>query len=160
MESLQDVKTKDIVNSNTKSTSRSCKLIAQSNDIHGDGNFLQGCSFSPDGLCILTHTVVDAKLRLYNTPLQSSIVDDTLKHGIAADNSYPVGVTDDATTAPILHDWTTILSSDCGESARCYAWYPLMKSSDPSTCCFLAASRYVHRLLFSFILFEHNLTTD
>jgi hypothetical protein len=52
-------------------------LIARSVDIEHYENFPQGCSFSPDGLCILTATVGDSKLRLYNTPsslisLQSS----------------------------------------------------------------------------------------
>ena len=43
-------------------------LIACSNDIYGESNFPQGCSFSPDGLCILTCTSADHTLRLYNTP--------------------------------------------------------------------------------------------
>jgi len=32
------------------------KMISQSNDIHGVDNFPMGCSFSPDGTCILTAT--------------------------------------------------------------------------------------------------------
>eukprot|EP00957_Ditylum_brightwellii_P164211 12502456-Ditylum_brightwellii.AAC.1 len=44
------------------------QLLARSNDISGDGNFTQGCSFSPDGLCILTSTSYDCRIRLYNTP--------------------------------------------------------------------------------------------
>ena len=127
MESLQHVRTKHNVEASIAKNSGGCKLITQSNDIHGDGNFLQGCSFSPDGLCILTHTVADAKLRLYNTPLQSSI------------NNPDTGTTSGE------RDWTAILSSDCGQSVRCYEWYPQMKSSDPGTCCFIASSRYVHQ---------------
>ena len=132
MDGLQNVTTKEISKANVGTTNGSCQLRAQSNDIHGDGNFLQGCSFSPDGLCILTHTVADAKLRLYNSPLQSS------KSGIEDENTV-----NNSSTA---EDWTTILSSDCGDSVRCYAWYPQMKSSDPGTCCFIAASRYVRQL--------------
>lgn len=142
MENNQNVRAKDIDQASTvNSSERSFQLLAQSNDIHGDGNFLQGCSFSPDGLCILTHTVADAKLRLYNTPLKSSEISCNLKHGIADDNSRIEGVTSDTATIAIKQDWTTILTSNCGDSVRSYAWYPLMNSSDPSTCCFIAASR-------------------
>jgi hypothetical protein len=144
MEGLQNVKTNDIVKSNTENAKSSYKLIVQSTDIHGDGNFLQGCSFSPDGLCILTHTVADAKLRLYNTPLlQSTIPYHHHTNDSSVENLRPAGATEDTTTAPTLQDWTTILTSDCGDSVRCYSWYPLMKSTDPGTCCFIAASRYV-----------------
>jgi WD40 repeat protein len=143
MESLQNVKTKDIAKVDIEKIDSSCNLIAQSNDVHGDGNFLQGCSFSPDGLCILTHTVSDAKLRLYNTPLQSSLSNNNLMNDNEVDSSIVTGETAAAPTAPTPQDWATILSSDCGDSVRCYAWYPMMKSSDPGTCCFVAASRYV-----------------
>ncbi len=124
MESLQNVRPNDIVPIPLNTDRTGCQLIAQSNDIHGDGNFLQGCAVSPDGLCVLTHTVADAQLRLYNTPVTNT--DTTTITEAAA-----------TTTTP----WTTILSSDCGDSVRCYAWYPLMKSCDPGTCCFVAASR-------------------
>jgi telomerase Cajal body protein 1 len=137
MENLQNVRAKDIVQAQTVNSScGSCQLVAQSNDIHGDGNFLQGCSFSPDGLCILTHTVADAKLRLYNTPLQTSEISCNLNHDISRDNPRTDGV-----TIAIQKDWTTILTSSSGDSVRCYTWYPLMNSSDPATCCFIAASR-------------------
>ena len=35
------------------------KFISQSNDIQGIDNFPMGCSFSPDGTCILTATSSD-----------------------------------------------------------------------------------------------------
>jgi telomerase Cajal body protein 1 len=115
------------------------KLLANSVDVHGDGNFFQGCSFSPDGLCVLTHTVADAKLRLYNT--QTSAQMPPSQPNIKSDGQ----VLEEYST---VHLWKTSLSSNGGDAVRCYSWYPLMTSSDPGTCCFIAASRYVPRSLF------------
>jgi telomerase Cajal body protein 1 len=124
------------------------KLIAQSVDIHGDENFLHGCAFSPDGLCILTNTVADAQLRLYNTniaPLPLPLPQhqqsfDAKSDSILRSKDEEFQVEELATTAAI-QKWTTVLSSNGGDAVRCYKWYPLMTSSDPGTCCFLAASR-------------------
>ena len=61
------------------------KIISQSNDIQGIDNFPMGCSFSPDGTCILTATSSDGKFRLYDTPFQhlmnstKSSIDTTTK---------------------------------------------------------------------------------
>ena len=141
MESLQHVRTNDIVPTvpaNNHSTdhrtggSGGPLMIAQSHDIHGDGNFLQGCAVSPDGWCVLTHTVADAQLRLYNTPPPTTAA-------AAVTNTDSTTTTTASTTT--VTPWTTILSSNSGDSVRCYAWYPLMKSCDPGTCCFVAASR-------------------
>ena len=101
-------------------------LVARSTDVHGEGNFLQGCQFSPDGLCVLTNTVADSKLRLYDTPL--------VKQG-----SKDVG--DSETDSAPSPEWKTILSMDGGESIRSYTWYPSMSSADPASCCFLATAR-------------------
>lgn len=117
----------------------SIKLLAQSTDVHGEGNFFQGCSFSPDGLCVLTQTVSDAKLRLYNTHTSAQIPPS--HHN---DKSEEKGLEETST----VHDWKAILSSSGGDAVRCYSWYPLMTSSDPGTCCFIAASRYVPCSLF------------
>lgn len=87
------------------------KLIAQSDDVYGRENFYQGCVFSPDGLCVLTSTATDAKLRIYNTAQSNT------------------------------EKWKTALISDGGDTVRAYTWYPGMKSSDPATCCFLATCR-------------------
>ena len=91
-------------------------LIARTVDIAGEGNFPQGCAFSPDGLCILTSTAGDNRLRLYNTPPGS-----------------------DSSESP--SSLQTCLSAEGGDSVRSYEWYPHMNSSDAGTCCFLAASR-------------------
>lgn len=96
-------------------------LLARSVDIVGDGNFPKGCEFSPDGLCLLTSTAADHRLRLYNTP------------------SVDVAGTD-LSKGPFA--WQTSLSAAGGDSVRSYAWYPHMNSSDAGTCCFLATSRY------------------
>ena len=88
------------------------KLIGESSDIRGEGNFPQGCAFSPDGLCVLT--AIGSRLRLYNT--------------LRADGDA-------------IQEWKTSLDCQGGDSIRSYDWYPHMKSTEPSTCCFLATSR-------------------
>jgi len=110
-------------------TNTSCEpfCLAQSTDIQGDGNFPQGCSFSPDGLCIATTTAADATLRLYNTVTTES------DQAITAEEKAE-------TTTP--KEWKTALSSTVvGDTIRCYDWYPKMQSSDPATCCLLATGR-------------------
>jgi len=94
------------------------KLIAQTTDIQGEENFPKGCAFSPDGLCVLTNTAADSKLRLYNTLWSKS-----------------------GDTTAIVHEWKTVLSATGGDTVRSYAWYPHMKSNDPASCCFLATCR-------------------
>jgi WD40 repeat protein len=50
----------------SSSLSSSSSLVRQSTDLVGE-NYVQNCRFSPDGLCILTNSVLDNRLRLYNT---------------------------------------------------------------------------------------------
>lgn len=38
--------------------------------------------------------------------------------------------------------WSPALECHGGDSVRSYAWYPQMRSNDPSSCCFVGASRY------------------
>ncbi|CAB9501244.1 Cajal body protein 1 [Seminavis robusta] len=103
--------------------------LAQTIDVHGDGNFPQGCSFSPDGLCIATATAADARLRLYNTVHNSNCTTDA-----TTDNNGKTSVK--------IHAWQTALASTVvGETIRSYDWYPPMNSSDPSTCCLIATGR-------------------
>jgi WD40 repeat protein len=106
--------------------------IARSTDINGVDNFLQGCSFSPDGLCVLTYSVGDSLLRLYNSP------------SVGKANDEPTD-SNETSTDGAIRDWTTILSANGGDTVRCYTWYPMMNSQDPASCCFLAASRYAER---------------
>jgi hypothetical protein len=94
--------------------SLSAVKIAQTSDVHGAVNFPVGCKISPDGLCVLTTTTGDNRLRLYNTVWSND---------------------------QRVSDWTMALSCDGGDTVRSYDWYPSMQSSDPSTCCFLGASR-------------------
>jgi WD40 repeat protein len=101
-------------NLNTETEKGKMKLLAKSDDVRGDDNFVQGCSFSPDGLCVLTSTANDGQIRLYNTPLQHQMPED---------------------------GWKSVLNISGGECVRSYAWYPLMNSYEPTTCAFVAASR-------------------
>lgn len=89
--------------------------MARSVDVQGDSNFVQGCSFSPDGLCVLTSTSLDNNLRIYNTP-QSHGTDETVK-------------------------WKAALTATACDSVRSYVWYPFMNSFDPASCIFLCAAR-------------------
>ncbi|KAL7535054.1 hypothetical protein ACHAXR_006242, partial [Thalassiosira sp. AJA248-18] len=51
-------------------TKKNHTIVSQSIDIHGHDNFPMGCTFSPDGTCILTATASDGRFRLYDTPYQ------------------------------------------------------------------------------------------
>ena len=101
------------------------QLFSQSCDISGNDNFLQGCSFSPDGLCVLTSTAGDGNLRLYNTIFEDNKDDSK----------------NDATDKPIVQDWKSVLTMFAGDIVRSYAWYPQMSSQNPASCCFAATSR-------------------
>lgn len=105
-------------------------LLARSQDIQGEGNYTFGCSFSPDGLCVLTSTAADNLLRLYNTPTchSSTVGEDNKVH-------------DDAHTARGQNSWESALTVKQGGSIRGYTWYPLMHSHDPATCIFLSTCR-------------------
>eukprot|EP00527_Entomoneis_sp_CCMP2396_P002700 CAMPEP_0198142150 /NCGR_PEP_ID=MMETSP1443-20131203/5035_1 /TAXON_ID=186043 /ORGANISM="Entomoneis sp., Strain CCMP2396" /LENGTH=382 /DNA_ID=CAMNT_0043805107 /DNA_START=33 /DNA_END=1178 /DNA_ORIENTATION=- len=98
------------------------QLIAQSeglpNGAGTDENLFQGCAFSPDGLCVLTSTTSDSKLRLYNT----------------------VNTPDDG-GQQLVQNWATALTAQGGDTVRSYCWYPFMNSTNPETCCFLATCR-------------------
>lgn len=99
-------------------------LRAQSDDLSGDENFPSGCRYSPDGSCVLTYTAGDAKLRLYNTPAPE-----------AGDKAEALVV------PAVPRTWSAALTTSGGNAVRSYGWYPHMKSSDPATCCFVAAAR-------------------
>jgi WD40 repeat protein len=109
------------------SPSSSC--LAYANDIKGESNFPQGCQFSPDGLCILTSTRADHTLRLYNTPPLTP-------------TSKPEEEEEKETETQ--SSWNSVLKYQSGDSVRCYNWYPQMNSYDPSSCAFIASSRYVY----------------
>ena len=108
--------------------------IAQTTDIHGEGNYPQGCSFSPDGLCIATTTAADSTLRLYNT-----VTSTTVSPSPSSDDNNN---NNNNNTLQPAQPWKTALTSNVvGEMIRSYDWYPQMRSSDPATCCLLATGR-------------------
>lgn len=78
-------------------------------------NFFHGVSLAPDGSCLLTATE-DCTLQVWNTIMPDQQQQTTL---------------------------TPALTATCFNSIRSYAWYPLMDSTRPETCCFAAASRCV-----------------
>jgi len=127
-------------------------LVSQSSDLLTTAaatattpNFPSGCRFSPDGLCVLTYTVADAKLRLYNTPTESAAARPKYGDPVTTDacisGSGVGGGGSSADAAASAREWTTALSCEAGEAVRSYAWYPHMKSDDPPSCCFVAVAR-------------------
>jgi telomerase Cajal body protein 1 len=110
----------------TTTVAKDPRCFAESTDILGHDNFPQGCSFSPDGLCIATATAADATLRLYNTQVSTD-------HNYNCDN-------DESVQQP--QPWKTALASTVvGEVVRSYDWYPPMQSTQPATCCLIATGR-------------------
>jgi hypothetical protein len=109
------------------------KLVAQSVDVHGTDNYPNGCKFSPDGLCILTSTNQDSKLRLYNTFLSESVTKIHVEKD-AEEKCKPIVPT-------LVHPWKAELLADGGNAVRCYDWYPSMRSDEPASCCFVATAR-------------------
>ena len=124
-------------------------LLSRSNDIRGEENFTRGCEISPDGLCILTCTASDNRLRLYNTPTPSIVTDTVQLDGIDAQQSESTATCNSCETENKLkleqdvNSWKTVLSAKGGDSVRTYSWYPLMDSYQPASCAFIASCRYV-----------------
>lgn len=144
----------------------SFQIISQSTDILGHENFPIGCSFSPDGTCILTATASDGKLRLYDTPFRhlnehlfddATGVNDSGKHEEEEIGDTPVEMQapndknilektiphqNSIQSSPKPREWKTSLSSHQGgpppPSFASYAWYPLMSSSSPATSIYVS----------------------
>ena len=81
-------------------------------------NYLRGCSWAPDGLCILSNSN-DNILRLFNLP--TGLLTGRL------DNVEP--------------EIEAVLRIPEGEAVYDYCWWPLMNSMDPPTCCFLSTAK-------------------
>lgn len=77
-----------------------------------EGNFLKGCKWSPDGLCLLTNSN-DNTLRLFNLPQHLY--------------SFPIQPTDST-------DMSAVLKMKEADTIYDYCWYPAMHSSYPDTC--------------------------
>ena len=88
-------------------------------------NTLRGAKWSPDGLCLLTASE-DHCLRLFELP---EGVADPAK--ATAEGGASMG---ELAQQPELVE---ALSVREGDSVYDYAWYPLMDSGTPLTCCFL-----------------------
>ncbi|KAL7569269.1 hypothetical protein ACA910_016821 [Epithemia clementina (nom. ined.)] len=116
-------------------TELTATLVAQSIDVPDAENFYQGCSFSPDGLCVLTSTAGDSKLRLYNTP------DCCTSSSVERRTTTASNKNGDMCGETTVLDWKTALVAQGGDTVRSYSWYPYMNSTDPATCCFLATCR-------------------
>ena len=79
---------------------------------------MRGCTWAPDGLCILSNSH-DNILRLFNLP-----------RGLLTgqfNNIEP--------------EMESVLQIPEGEAIYDYAWWPLMNSMDPPTCCFVSTAK-------------------
>ncbi|XP_022098757.1 LOW QUALITY PROTEIN: telomerase Cajal body protein 1-like [Acanthaster planci] len=85
---------------------------------HSPENFLKGCKWSPDGLCVLTNSD-DNQLRLFNLPpeIYSQLQEEPIPELMSVLN---------------IHE---------GELIYDYAWFPAMRSDQPETCCFASTCR-------------------
>ena len=129
--------------SSPSSSPTTSKSIYSRNDID---LFPQGCYFSPDGLCVLTSQC--HRLLLYNTPTEalkflstsstSSSSDAQQQEKTSAVESIPPPSPQSTSPSP---SWKPVLDIETGEKIRSYEWYPHMNSSNPASCCFVAASR-------------------
>ncbi|XP_038050304.1 telomerase Cajal body protein 1-like [Patiria miniata] len=86
---------------------------------HTPENFLKGCKWSPDGLCVLTNSD-DSRLRLFNLPQE-------VYSSHWQDEPIP--------------EMTSVLNIHEGELIYDYAWFPPMRSDQPETCCFASTCR-------------------
>ena len=110
----------------TPSNSKAAATIARTVDVQGEDNFVQGCEFSPDGLCVLTSSYLDNVLRIYNTPPITTLTNELEIINTPVNNGIP---------------WKAALTAPVGDSIRAYTWYPFMNSLDPITCTLLCTVR-------------------
>ncbi|KAK1153521.1 hypothetical protein AOXY_G29584 [Acipenser oxyrinchus oxyrinchus] len=80
-------------------------------------NFLKGCKWAPDGLCLVTNSA-DNVLRVYNLPPELHSPD-----------------------CEGLPEMTPVLRMAEGDTVYDYCWYPLMSSMEPETCFIASSSR-------------------
>ena len=81
--------------------------------------YTKGCSWSPDGTCLLVGSD-DNTIRLFELPEE---VDDGQGESLH------------------VVDLPQALSVHEAETVYDYQWYPLMDSNDPTMCCFASTSR-------------------
>ncbi|XP_041483327.1 telomerase Cajal body protein 1-like [Lytechinus variegatus] len=98
------------------------KMSSEFNKVKG--NFLKGCKWSPDGLCILTNSE-DQTLRLFNLPPQA----------------YGANTSADDENVGQEREPDSVLQIQEGELIYDYCWYPKMDSYLPETCCLASTSR-------------------
>lgn len=113
--------------------------------------FFKGCSWSPDGLCLLTATD-SSQILLFNSParcLHAESATEAAQGGATAslDAAVPraegdagMDVCGETPPGP-AEDLTPVLSVQEGEMVYDYCWYPRMNSYEPSSCCFLSTTR-------------------
>ncbi|XP_065829238.1 telomerase Cajal body protein 1-like [Oscarella lobularis] len=99
------------------------RMVVQQADEFKNDNFLKGCKWSPDGLCLMTCSN-DSRIRLFNLPYQLH-------------PSYTKEDSKNETTASL----DCVLQMREPEGIYDYNWYPSMNSSCPETCCLICTSK-------------------
>ena len=84
----------------------------------------KGVAWSPDGSCLLS-SAEDSILRLFGLPPSLMA-------------QRPPSAADAASAAVA---WTPYFSIEIGEAVHDFCWFPRMHTSEPASCCFLAACR-------------------
>ena len=115
--------TKSLYENQASCVMKSKRLIAQHVfSSNNQNNYTRGCSYSPDGLCVLTYNE-DNIIRLFDPP-QDEITRDTVQ------------------SSNECVQWQPALSISIAGPVYDVDWYPLMNSADPVTCCIAVTSQY------------------
>eukprot|EP00041_Stephanoeca_diplocostata_P028786 m.832213 g.832213 ORF g.832213 m.832213 type:complete len:524 (+) comp23435_c0_seq5:217-1788(+) len=104
-------------------------------------NFLKGCKWAPDGLCLLTCSD-DNVLRLFNFDPEQYVKSsqETVHRGDTGATSENASTMCDRAES-VIPEMRCDLRMGEGELIYDYCWYPFMTSYDPTTCCLLSSSR-------------------
>jgi hypothetical protein len=108
------------------------------NDDNDYNDYPMGCTFSPDGSCVLTAMSASGEFRVYDTPWTCIARTDTApsSSGGASSSAF-----DDDRHRRLRRVWKPSLASHTGgppppSSTSSYSWYPKMSSLDPSSSVF------------------------
>eukprot|EP00055_Hartaetosiga_balthica_P016762 m.107416 g.107416 ORF g.107416 m.107416 type:complete len:439 (+) comp9174_c1_seq2:3469-4785(+) len=111
----------------------------QDYEMAGKNNFLKGCKWSPDGLCIATCSD-DGRIRLFNTPqLCFSVLDSN--NCTAEDNAMSSEILEAKQPKTMAWEWDVAVVIEEGELIYDFAWFPKMNSMERESCIITSCSR-------------------
>jgi len=122
-------------------------------------NFLKGVKWSPDGLCLLANSE-DNVLRLFEMPdppsseiiwadstlvameeLANAPVELPVHPSSLTSSPSPSSDPSQSQSSAASYPLKCVLRTRPGETIYDFAWYPLMHSAQPETCCYLTTAR-------------------